>query len=64
MVQTIETGLDKVLAVVTEELHRGKHGKAAVLKLVQLSCLESDRVDVLPRANLEITEESGVTREK
>jgi hypothetical protein len=38
--ESIKVGLHIVLAIVTEELQDGKHGKASMLQLIQLTLLK------------------------
>jgi hypothetical protein len=53
VVQAVESGLNQVLRVVTEELQNGKHGKTAVLKLIQLTLLKLSGVK-LGLADIEV----------
>jgi len=59
VVQSIESRGNKVLAIVTEKLKSGKHGKASVLKLVKLALLKFPRLEV-GLSNLEVSKESPV----
>ena len=39
VIQATESGLDKVLRVMTRELQNGEHGKTSILQLVELEFL-------------------------
>lgn len=59
VVKTVESRLDKILTVVTEELEGGKHSNASVLELTQLTLLHDLRVKG-KLTNLEVSEETPV----
>jgi hypothetical protein len=59
VVKTVESGVDHVLCVVTEELHGGEHGNASVLELIELTLLELSGVE-FGLARFEVSEVSVV----
>ena len=60
VVITVETSLNQVLAVVTEQFHRRQHGKAPVLELIELAGLQGRGIDVSPFSGFEVTQEAIV----
>jgi hypothetical protein len=48
IIQTVETGLDQVLGVVTEKLQNGKHGQTSIPSEDKNDCTCVSDVQVLP----------------